>query len=261
MIKFTKIMSVIAVIPLLMAGFSIAAAASDKSYQAVVQAAIDNPLREEGDRKRDAGRKPAEVVEFMGIKPGMTVLDMLSGAGYYAEILSSVVGVDGKVIALNNKGYMDFTKGAIAKRIEQPGRMDNVTLKIAEINEMELGEGIADAVFLTLSYHDFYYVDEKGGWPEVDVTRTLDQLHHVLKTGGILAIIDHSAVKGAPLEVGTSLHRIDPEIVKKELAAVGFELEAESDILGNPADDMTKSIWGKDIRGKTNRFAYRFIKK
>lgn len=261
MFKRNQISALIICLSFLLGGFSVAAGAGDESYQALLQAAVDNPARAEEDRPRDAIRQPAKVIEFMGIKPGMTVLDMLSGAGYYAEILSQVVGEDGKVIALNNAGYMKFTKNAIVKRIAQPGRMDNVMLKIAEINEMELGENVTDAVFLILSYHDFYYVDEEGGWPKVNVKRTLSQLHRTLKTGGILAVIDHAAVKAAPREVGTSLHRIDPEIVKAELVAAGFELAAESDILANPADDMTKSIWDKSLGRKTNRFVYRFIKK
>lgn len=232
-----------------------------QSYQALIQAAVDNPAREATDRDRDAGRKPGKIIEFMGIKPGMTVMEMLAGSGYYAEILSKVVGETGQVIALNNKSYMAFTKDALVKRLEQPGRMQNVTLQIAEINDMELKKDNLDAIFLVLSYHDFYFVDEKSGWPKVDVARTLAQIHGALKKGGILAVVDHAAVKGAPRETGSTLHRIDPDLVTAELEAAGFVLKATSDALLNPEDDMSKPMYDKSVRGKTNRFVYRFVKK
>ncbi len=237
------------------------AAAGDRDDRRIIRAAVENPLREEADRKRDQDRKPAKVIEFFGIKPGMTVMEMLAGSGYYAEILSAVVGEKGKVIALNNPSYMAFTKQAIVKRIDQPGRMDNVTLKITEINDMELEPAKLDAIFLVLSYHDFYYVDEKSGWPKVDVTRTLAQFHKGLKPGGILAVVDHAATKGSPRETGTTLHRIDPAIVKAELEAAGFDFDGESDVLANADDDMTKPMYDPSIRGKTNRFVYRFVKR
>tara|TARA_R110002073_G_scaffold72730_2_gene178158 strand:- start:3161 stop:3958 length:798 start_codon:yes stop_codon:yes gene_type:complete len=234
---------------------------SAESYQALIQAAVDNPLRDDKDRERDTGRKPAKIIEFMGIKPGMTVMEMLAGSGYYAEILSHVVGETGKVIALNNKSYMAFTKDAIVTRLEQPGRMENVDLKIAEINEMDLKKDNLDAVFLVLSYHDFYFVDEESGWPKVDVKRTLGQIHGALKQGGTLAVIDHAAAAGSPRETGSTLHRIDPAIVRTELEAAGFELVATSDVLANPQDDLSKPMYDKSVRGKTHRFVYRFVKK
>ena len=49
------------------------------------------------DRDRDAGRKPEKVMQFFGIKPGMTVLEVLSSGGYYTEVLSHRVGPTGKV--------------------------------------------------------------------------------------------------------------------------------------------------------------------
>ena len=260
MTKNSKIILIAACLTLLLVGIIVTQAGGSNGH-AYIQAAVDNPLRDEKDRARDENRKPAEIIEFMGIEPGMTVMEMLAGSGYYAEILSQVVGEKGKVIALNNKSYMAFTKDAIVGRIEQPGRMENVELKITEINEMELGENELDAIFLALSYHDFYFVDEKSGWPKVNVERTLIQIHKSLKMGGVLAVIDHAAVKGSPHETGSTLHRIDPEIVKAELEAAGFMLTRQSDLLANKADDMLTPMFDKSIRGKTNRFVYRFVKK
>ena len=61
----------------------IAAEAAATPEMAIYEAAVANGARPDADRARDAGRKPAQVLEFIGIGPGMTVLDMFSGGGYY----------------------------------------------------------------------------------------------------------------------------------------------------------------------------------
>jgi predicted methyltransferase len=71
-------------------------------------------------------------------------------------------------------------------------------------------------------------------------------------------LIDHAAAPGSPAETGGTLHRIDPEIVKRDFAAAGFVLEAESDVLRNPSDDLTKGVFDPAVRRKTDRFVLRF---
>lgn len=82
----------------------------------VYVAALHNSLRPEDDKSRDANRKPAEVLEFIGIKPGMTVLDMFSGGGWYSEIIAHVVGPHGKVYAHSNEAYKNFVGDALEDR-------------------------------------------------------------------------------------------------------------------------------------------------
>ena len=65
-------------------------------FTSVLAAAVANPGRSDADRGRDAQRKPAEVMAFAGIQPGMTVFDLFAGGGWYTELLSYVVGDDGK---------------------------------------------------------------------------------------------------------------------------------------------------------------------
>jgi len=248
-----------ALIFILIGAFTMPAMAGSKHHKNI-KAAVDNPARAEKDRARDEHRKPAGVLKFYGIKPGMTILDMLAGSGYYTEILSGVVGEKGKVIALNNKAVLGFTKNALEAKVKIAGRMDNVKMVTAEINDMELAENSLDAIFLVQSYHDFYYVNEKNGWPRVKVKRTLAEFHKALKKGGVLAVIDHAAPKGSPRESGQTMHRIDPALVKEEIIAAGFHYEASSDLLENTMDDGTKSPFDKTVRGKTNRFILKFVK-
>ena len=90
---------------------------------------------------------------------------------------------------------------------------------MAENNELPLVADSLDAIMLVLSFHDLYHDDPESGWPRIDGPAFLAELRKGLKPGGILAIIDHYAATGAPSDVGDTLHRIDPAIVKADMAA------------------------------------------
>ena len=234
-----------------------AAVEPSEPVMSVYEAAVANPLRPEADRARDAARKPAEVLEFAGIEPGMTVLDMFSGGGWYAEVIAHVVGDDGRVIAHSNEAYKRFVGDALEERFGA-GRVANTEILMAENNHLTLEENSLDAIMLALSFHDLYHVDLEGGWELMDGPVFLAELKKGLKPGGIVAIVDHTAAAGSPPETGDSLHRIDPALVVANMEAAGFVYEASSDILGNPDDDLTNSVFAEEIRGKTDRFVKRF---
>jgi predicted methyltransferase len=75
-----------------------------------------------------------------------------------------------------------------------------------------------------------------------------------------ICIVDHHAVAGSPLTASDAVHRIDIEAVKREVTAAGFVLDGESDILANPADPRTASVFDPSIRGRTSQFMLRFKK-
>lgn len=219
--------------------------------------AVASPTRPDADRERDAGRKPAEVLEFMGIEPGMTVLDMFSGGGYYTEIIAHVVGDSGKVVAHSNKAYLSFVGDEFEAR-HANNRIPNADVLMAENNELELDAEQFDAITMILSYHDIYYEDLEHGWPLTDGPKLLAELKRSLKPGGFIGIIDHYAEAGAPSETGNTIHRIDRDIVVADMKAAGFQLDASSDLLRNPDDDRSKLVFAPEIRGKTDRFVLRF---
>ena len=225
----------------------------------VYEQAAANEGRTEADRARDAGRKPAEVLEFFGIQPGMTVLDMYSGGGYYTEMLSHIIGPEGSVIAHSNQAYAGFVGEEATNRYAN-NRLGNVEILMAENNELALPNASFDAIMMVLAYHDIYYVDPDNGWPEIDGPRFVETLYNGLRPGGILAVVDHSAAPGSPSETGNTLHRIDPDIVTAELEAAGFVLEAKSDVLRNMDDDHSVNMGAPEVRGKTDRFVFRFRK-
>jgi predicted methyltransferase len=225
----------------------------------VYEAALVNALRPEADRERDAARKPAEVLEFVGITPGMTVLDMFTGGGWYSEVIAHVVGESGKVIAHSNNAYKNFVGNALEERFGT-GRLPQVEILMAENNHLALEADSLDAVIMALSFHDLYLEDVENGWERIDGPTFLAELKKGLKAGGIVAIIDHFAEAGAPPETGNTLHRIDPALVIGDMEAAGFVFEAQSDILRNTDDDHSKTVFAPEIRGNTDRFVMRFRK-
>jgi predicted methyltransferase len=225
----------------------------------IYEAAVASPARPDSDRERDASRKPAEVLEFIGVNEGMTVLDLFTGGGYYAELLSAVVGDQGKVVAQTNQAYINFVGAEFDERFSS-GKLPNVAVLKAENNALFLEPGTYDVIMLVLSFHDLYHVDPENGWEQIDGIAFLDELRKGLKPGGIVAIIDHSAIAGAPPETGNTLHRIDPELVIANMEAAGFDLEAQSDLLRNREDDLSKSAFDPEVRGRTDRFVMRFRK-
>ncbi len=222
-------------------------------YDDLIKAAVDNPARAETNSSRDAARKPGEVIKFMGVMPGDTVLDMVSNGGFYAEILAGVVGSEGRVLAHMFPAAGMDPDNEYAAKIRTADHMQNVVPIYASFNSLDLKENTLDYVFLIQNFHDFYF-DRF----DVDVDRILAMYRKALKPGGIMAVIDHQAEVGAPSTTGTTVHRIDAAIVKSDMEKAGFKLEGELDILKNDTDDPTKSVFDDAVRGKTSRFILKF---
>jgi predicted methyltransferase len=189
----------------------------------------------------------------------MAVLDMFSGGGYYTDIISHVVGTDGRVVAHSNAAYLKYVGEEFAAR-HAKGRMPNVEVLMAENNELQLAKDQFDAITMILAYHDAYFDNPEDGWPEIDRAAMNAELFAALKPGGILGVVDHYAAPGSPAETGGTLHRIDPAIVVADLEAAGFVLDAQSDILRNPEDDHSQGVFTPGIRGNTDRFVLKFRK-
>jgi predicted methyltransferase len=226
-----------------------------------VAAAVANPQRPAEDIEKDANRKPAEVLSFFDIKPGMTVLDLFSGGGYYTEMLNSVVGKEGRVIAHTNEAYIPFS-GEIYQKRYVDGRLAQTETIIAEADDLLLEENSLDAALLVLTWHDFLYEDAENGWNAIDESLLIDKLCKAMKPGAVMGLIDHVANSGGdPAQVAKDLHRIDPQVVRDTFAKSCFKLKAEAEFLHNDTDDHTLVMYDKSIRGKTDRFVFKFVRK
>jgi len=232
-----------------------------------IKAAVDDPLRPEEDRARDADRRPAKVVDFFGIGEGMRVADLQATIGYYTEILSSVVGPEGRVFAQNNNFVLEaFAERGLTERLaklQEAGRA-NVTRVDAELDEMELPPDL-DAVLFIRFYHDLFWLPTPDGNLN-DRPEFLRRVYEALKPGGVFGVVDHHAEAGSEerdaLDPEEGLHRIDIELVKREILEAGFVLDAESDVLANPDDTRDWNIFidERTRRDTTDRFVLRFVK-
>jgi predicted methyltransferase len=220
---------------------------------AALRAAVDNDARPAEDRARDEDRKPFEVLSFFGIKPGMHVADMAAGGGYYTEILAQAVGPEGRVYVQNNKFILErFAEKPLSERLARMN-MDNVQRLNTEFDDPGLPAGELDAVLMFLFYHDTY-------WMGTDRARMNKAIFDSLKPGGVFAVVDHHAVVGTRDKHVKDIHRIEPELIKQEVLAAGFVLDAESDLLRHPEDDRTRNVFDPELRGKTDQFMFRFRK-
>jgi predicted methyltransferase len=176
-----------------------------------IAAAIAAPERSDKDRERDQKDRPAEVLAFAGVKPGMAVADVFGGGGYWSELIARAVGPEGKVSLVNNAPYVNFAREDMKTRFAD-GRMAGIERRTIETCDMKLGSARYDLILIVMSYHDIYYVDEEGGWPAIDADGFLKQLHTALKPGGRLLVIDHAAAQGAGNKVAGEIPTHEPSM-------------------------------------------------
>ncbi|KPF73191.1 hypothetical protein IP88_09690 [alpha proteobacterium AAP81b] len=214
-------------------------------------AAADRPA---DDLARDAARKPTDMVAFAGIKPGMTVVDMIPGGGYFTRVFSNAVGAGGKVVAVipaeAEKAYPEPSK---AIRAMATTGWPNVSVVSSPVDPALAGK--ADVFWTAQNYHDLH-----NGLPPEGVIGFNKAVFGVLKPGGAYIVVDHAAKDGSGLANTKDLHRIDPATIKAEVIAAGFSFEGESAVLRNPADPRTANVFDPAIRGKTDQVVYRFRK-
>lgn len=236
---------------------------------AYIQAAVAEPSRPDADKQRDANRKPGESVAFAGVKPGDKIGELMPGGGYFTRILSKTVGAKGVVYALGPApaapppapaaapgGAAPAAPPAprpnpIAALAADPGYSN---IKVATFDpNAKLPEPV-DLVWTSLNYHDF------ARRTDAEVAAINKMVFDSLKPGGVYLIIDHASAPGAGKTVVQTLHRIDPEAVKKDVTSVGFVFDSESKLLQNPNDPHTVAVHDPAYRGNTDQFALKFRK-
>lgn len=222
-----------------------------------IRKAIAATDRDLADRMLDAGREPGEVLAFFGVKPGMKVGELFAGGGYTTELLARTVGDSGKVWAQNATEVLDkFARKPWTARAAKPV-MKNVVGVERPIDDPFPAEAKdLDMVITILNYHDTV-------WRKADRAKMNKLIFDALKSGGVYALVDHSAAPGSGTRDCETLHRIDEEVVKQEVQAAGFKLDASSDVLRNPSDARDWNTSPRDAgekRGTSDRFTLRFVK-
>jgi len=224
---------------------------------APIRAAIAAGDRSAEDRALDAGRKPGEVLAWFRIAPGQRVGELFAGGGTTTELVARVVGDKGQVFAQNTKEILDrFARGPWSQRAAKPVMKNVVGVERPLDDPFPPEAKRLDAVIMVLNYHD-------SVWMKVDRATMNAAVFAALESGGVYGIVDHSAVAGSGTRDCETLHRIDEDVVKREITAAGFKLDAESDMLRNPDD---KRDWNAsprkatERRGTSDRFVLRFVK-
>jgi len=226
----------------------LAATAVTAAGPAPFTALLSTTGRPEADTVRDADRKPAEVMAFAGIRPGMKIAEVAPGGGYYTRLLSAAVGPKGYVYTIAFR-----LSPAVADIARKAG---NVSVGVGKPGDALAPEPV-DVVWTTQNYHDFKNLKVGDG----DAAALYNQAAFAaLKPGGIYLVNDHQTAKGAGATQTSTLHRIEDAVVIREVEAAGFKLEARSEILRHPADDHTLRVQESGIRGKTDQFLLRFRK-
>lgn len=233
-----------------------ASAAAPDRYDAAVQHAG----RSDADHKRDAIDHPAEILRLAGIREGMQVADVLAGDGYYSELASYLVGARGHVLLLNNAAFEKWSGGGWEPRLAN-GRLPNVEHRVAELEHLQLGERALDAVLLIKVYHDLYWkADREASWPGAETPAVLDALVRALKPGGVLVVVDHSAVAGSGRDEAGRLHRIDERYAVRDFESRGLHRIGSSDVLRRADDPRDQISYKEPMIGKTDRFVLVFRK-
>src|ERR1700687_247623 len=184
-----------------------------------VTAAIDDAARPDADKKLDRERLPAEMLVFAGIRPGMKVMDMIPGSGYFTRLFAKAVGDTGFIYAYQPAEFDAFYKGKPAPIKAVATGYSNVSVIDAPINALTAPEYL-DVVWTSQNYHDLHDSFAKPA----DLAVINKQIFEALKPGGLYIILDHAAAAGSGLRDTETLHRINEAAVKQEVLAAGFKL-------------------------------------
>lgn len=204
--------------------------------------------------------KQSELIRFAGVDAGSTVIDVYPGEGDWTRLFSDIVGPEGRVYSFVPAEVAHFKNdpvGQMETLAKESGR-ENVEVVSADLVAMPEVVQPADMLWLHLFYHDLHTaLMQARGATAAQFNRAV---YERLKPGGSYVIVDHAAAAGAGTNDAQSLHRIDPASAREEVEAAGFVLEAASSLLANQDDPHSAKVFDPSIKGKTDRFAYRFVR-
>ncbi len=205
------------------------------------------------DREVDARRDPVAFLLFSQVARGARVADLGAGGGYTTELLARAVGPEGTVYGHNTPYVIEkYVSESWPARLAKPVNARVVRVDREWEDPLPPEARDLDLITLVFVYHDTPLAN-------VDRAKMNANLFAALRPGGTLVLIDHHARAGAPVrETAESLHRIDEAVVKQELAAAGFELEATGDFMAHPGDPRDAPFFKMDQ--PTDAFVHRWRK-
>lgn len=222
-----------------------------------LKAAVAGAWRGAANRARDVDRHPYETLLFWGLKPGMTVVEISPGGGYWTEILAPYLkATGGTYIAtaadLDNPELSEAAKKgreSFAAKYGDEAIYGKVNLANFGPKSKALGPaGSADLVMTARNLHNWMR-------PEGLMAKVLGDCHAVLKSGGLLGVEEHRS-DPKPQAPGASTGYMETAFVVAEVEKAGFKLAAKSEINANPKDtkDHPFGVWTLPPSGRTSDF-------
>ncbi len=255
------------------AGGAGTARAADATPPAVVKslkAAINGPQRTPAFKKRDHARHPLQTLEFFGIRPDMTVIEVLPARGWYTEILAPFLREHGKLIEAStptnsDNAFLRHMARAYHRKLQSdPKVYGKVRIEpFAPPQYMALGAPhSADMVLTFRNMHDLVYANVHGAVTDRIMQRFFHSAYQVLKPGGVLGIVAHRADPEAPVAKSHLQGRLPQAYVIDQAEKAGFRLAGTSEINANPRDPRNMPVWVLPptlSRGDKDRLHYEHI--
>jgi len=241
-----------------------APAPTPSSADALLHQAVAGSWRSDAHKVRDQYRHPVETLEFFGLTPDMTVVELAPGEGWYTEILAPVLKDHGHLIAATGK-----TTGAYADMLKanQAAFGEVKLVPFSPPAKVDLGPaGSADMVVTFRNTHDWLNDSE------AELGSVFDAAFKVLKKGGVLGIEEHRARPYMDaLTASNTLHRIPEDYMIQTAMQHGFVLAGVSEVNANPNDDesvnihrLLPNLMGDDPElkkiGESDRMTLKFVK-
>jgi len=240
------------------------AVAASPDMHTPLQQAVAGAWRSGANKVRDSYRHPIETLEFFGLRPDMTVVELTPGGGWYTEILAPVLRDNGRLIAADGN-----LTGAYAKKLSgNPAVFGKVQrLQFSPPKQVNMGEdGSADMVLTFRNLHD--WLNDSAA----ELDSVFQAAFNVLKPGGILGVVEHRARPNMDAERSSkTLHRIPEGYIIALGLKNGFALAGVSEINANPKDDETANVHrllpemkGRNEKlkavGESDRMTLKFVK-
>jgi predicted methyltransferase len=231
--------------------------AAPKSDTALaIEKALASDIRTPEERARDVReRKPVQTLEFFGLKPDMTVIELLPGAGWYTKILGQVLADKGKLhVAIGAERLMPRLKEWKLDKVEAPAVKAELKpsgqFGVFQADSIEIPVKNADMVLTFRNYHNM----------TAEARAKLNStVFGTLKPGGIYGIVDHTRRHNEP-GTGENWRRVDPVLVIKEVEAAGFEFVDFSNLHYRPDDELRYDSGREAVAGYSDRFTLKFRK-
>jgi len=215
-----------------------------------LDAALAGQHRSAANKARDRYRHPKETLEFFGLRPDMTVVEIWPGGGWYTEILAPVLRDRGKLYAALYGSAPPFPYQAremesfSAKLLSAPAIYDRVTITaLGFANELEIAPpSSADLVVTFRNVHNWF---QEGYGPPNAAELALKAIFTALKPNGVLGVVDHRWPDPATEDPRSRNGYVSEQRIIALAEAAGFELAGRSDVNRNPLDthDHPEGVW------------------